>query len=89
MTSEIDPKGLIREAFKIDGIRSEECRSIFLDWALGVPSDADTRAMIEHLLAEYGADAPEHPMTAVLTAGLMDAPAARRRGGRKARLARD
>jgi len=30
-----DPRGLIREAYKIDGITASQCRSIFLDWALG------------------------------------------------------
>jgi hypothetical protein len=32
----LDPKGLIREAFRIDGITDAECRSIFVDWALSV-----------------------------------------------------
>ena len=41
-----DPKGLIREAFRIDGITASECRSIFVDWALSVQAD-DPRALIE------------------------------------------
>jgi len=30
----IDPRGLIFESYRIDGITIEECRMIFLDWAL-------------------------------------------------------
>ena len=37
-----DPKGLIREAYSIDGITKAECRSIFLDWALSLPLENDT-----------------------------------------------
>ena len=33
---EIDWKGLIRESYRIEGIEPEECRSIFLDWAISV-----------------------------------------------------
>lgn len=81
-----DPKGLIRESYRIDGITASECRSIFLDWALNAP-DGNTRDLIEKLLVEHGADAPDHPMTQTLTAALADQPVARRRGGRAARLA--
>ena len=41
-----DPKGLISEAYKIEGITLGECRSIFLDWALGLPIKKDTQAVI-------------------------------------------
>ena len=34
----LDPAGLIREAFCIDGITAQDCRVIFLDWA--IKSDA-------------------------------------------------
>lgn len=82
-----DPKGLIFESFRIDGITPSECRTIFLDWALSLPLDADTRTSLQALLAQYGA-APDHPMTQVMTEGLaaMDKP--RRRGGWRSR-ARD
>ena len=36
-----DHKGLIREAYRIDGITLPECRSIFLDWALSLPAERD------------------------------------------------
>ena len=77
-----DPKGLIAEAYRIEGIGPAECRSIFLDWALGV--EGEPRAAIARLLR----DRPEHPMTVVLRAGLGPAPPAERRGGRSARRAR-
>lgn len=84
--SDLDPKGLIREAYRIDGITAGECRSIFLDWALSVPDGAAPQQRIEGLLATYGTQA-DHPMTETLKAGLAQAPNARRRGGRRARLA--
>ncbi|MEM7644722.1 MAG: hypothetical protein AAF366_19700 [Pseudomonadota bacterium] len=77
-----DPKGLIREAYRIEGISAPECRSIFLDWALGVEGAPD--GAITRLLAAHGQDG--HPMTDVLHAALDDAPAPRRRGGRAARV---
>ena len=80
-----DPKGLIREAYRIEGIGPGECRSVFLDWALSVPTDADHGALIAELLAAYGAGHPDHPMTETLQAGLAPAEAPRRRGGRKGR----
>jgi hypothetical protein len=83
----LDPKGVIAESYRIDGIGAAECRSIFLDWALSTPMDATGPApMIGLLLARHGAAHPDHPMTAVLRAGLDDAPRPRRRGGRAARL---
>lgn len=87
MTKDVnDPKGLIREAYAIDGIGAPECRSIFLDWALSLPAGSDDRAAIRALLATYAQDAPDHPMSVTLRAGL-DAPTtARRRGGRASRV---
>ncbi|MBS0124436.1 hypothetical protein [Thetidibacter halocola] len=81
----IDPKGLIFEAYRIEGIGEGECRSIFLDWALSAPAGGDMQALIGALLARHGGDAPDHPMTAVLRAGLDEAAAPRRRGGWRGR----
>jgi len=82
-----DPKGLIREAYRIEGITAPECRSIFLDWALSVPSDLDQQDLIKRVLARHVSDDTEdHPMTAVLREGLAAAPARGRRGGRAARM---
>lgn len=76
-----DPRGLIREAYRIEGIGAEECRSIFLDWALGLPVELSTARALKRLIAEYGGAAPDHPMTAILRAGLEAQPSPRRRGG--------
>ena len=40
---EADPKGLIRESYRIEGIEAPECRSIFLDWAISLPPGVETR----------------------------------------------
>lgn len=79
-----DPKGLIREAYRIEGITPGECRSVFLDWALSLPDGTDSRAAMARLQARHGADAPDHPMSRILAEGLRagSGPAARRRGGR-------
>jgi hypothetical protein len=81
----MDHKGLIREAYNIDGIGPPECRSIFLDWALSLPHGTDQAQAIQAMLARYGQEAPEHPMTQVLRDGLASAAPARRRGGWRAR----
>jgi hypothetical protein len=85
-TAELDPKGLIRESYRIDGIGLPECRSIFLDWAISVPAGTEAHALIPDLLAHYGQDAPDHPMTQVLREGLAAPAPGGRRGGRRARL---
>jgi hypothetical protein len=84
----LDPKGLIRESFRIEGISMAECRSIFVDWALSLDASAP-RPAIEALLARYGDQPGDHPMLAVLAEGLSDAPRATRRGGRAGRLGAD
>lgn len=80
-----DPKGLVRESYRIEGITAGECRSIFMDWALSLKVDADHAAAIAVLLGHYGAAEPDHPMTATLRAGLVAPAAPRRRGGRTGR----
>lgn len=67
---EIDPRGLIYEAYRIDGISEKECRTIFLDWALNTKLGDDMLAMLQMFIAEYGPGAPDHPMTKVLQEGL-------------------
>lgn len=83
---DLDPRGLIREAYAIEGIGAPECRSIFLDWALGVPQGQDPRALVRRLLDRHGDKAATHPMTQVLQAALDNAAAVGRRGGRAGRL---
>ncbi|WP_341366318.1 hypothetical protein [Yoonia sp. BS5-3] len=86
MTDMHDPKGLIRESFRMEGITAPECRTIFLDWALGLPQTADTGAAVTALLAAYADQPADHPMLATLRAALTDTAPAKRRGGRKGRM---
>ena len=65
-----DPRGVIFEAYRIEGITSPDCRSIFFDWALGLKSELDPIEEINILLQAYGADNPNHPMNLVLQEGL-------------------
>lgn len=80
-----DPKGLIAEAYRIDGITEGDCRTIFLDWALSLPVDGDSAAALTVLMARHGAGAPEHPMTRVMAEGMQAAARPRRRGGWRSR----
>ncbi|SMR71756.1 hypothetical protein SAMN04488030_1090 [Aliiroseovarius halocynthiae] len=82
----IDQRGLIRDSYVIEGISAGECRSIFLDWALFEDHDMPQADRIKALLDHYGATAPDHPMTDVLTAALETPTAPKRRGGRKGRV---
>jgi len=84
-----DLRGLIREAYRIEGIGASECRSIFLDWALGVPAGEDPKEHVRRLLGKYGSDFPDHLMTETLRAALDEIAAPRRRGGRARRISPD
>lgn len=77
----LDPKGLVAEAYKIEGITSAECRSIFLDWALNL--EGDTTEALTVLLQRHGDES--HPMTQVLREGLGATDRPRRRGGWRSR----
>ena len=82
-----DPRGLLFEAYRIDGITTPECKTIFLDWVLGLPSDLNIYMAIKAALDEYQTRNPEHPMTEVFLDGLiLDNKIKRRRGGHMARL---
>ena len=80
-----DPKALIRESFNIEGSNIEECRSIFLDWALSLPNDVDAKKIIPLLIDKYN-DKKEHPMLLTLREGLITTVSPTRRGGRRGRL---
>ena len=82
---EADPKGLVRESYRIDGISPGECRSIFIDWALSIPVGLPVPDAARALILGYGTGAPDHPMTVVLTEALTAPEAPRRRGGRLGR----
>lgn len=81
----IDPRNLIRESYRMEGLGPAECRTIFLDWAIGQPMDAETIGFIRTLLEHYGPGQEDHPMTAVLREGLESAAKPRRRGGARGR----
>lgn len=83
---EADPKGLVRESYRIDGITTGECRSIFLDWSLSLPQGRPVGDALRVLIAEYALGHPGHPMNPVLEAGLDQPSATGRRGGRMARM---
>lgn len=82
-----DPKGLIRESYAIDAISAAECRSILMDWALSLPDAIAQADALRALLAQYAAQHPDHPMTALLREGLSAPMTPRgRRGGRAGRF---
>ncbi|AUH34497.1 hypothetical protein [Paracoccus tegillarcae] len=92
---EADPKHLIRESFRIDGITAEECRSIFVDWALSLPATLEPSQAARVLLDHYAplaraSGGAAHPMVQMLVEGARN-PAdnpPRRRGGRAGRFSR-
>ncbi|MCY4306600.1 MAG: hypothetical protein OXC62_17765 [Aestuariivita sp.] len=65
-----DPKGLIYESYRIKDISSSECRTIFLDWALSLPSNISSDFALRELLVKYEQDYSSHPMTELLRAGM-------------------
>ncbi|MEM9709061.1 MAG: hypothetical protein AAF871_09730 [Pseudomonadota bacterium] len=83
--TEIDPRGLIADAFAMEGLGLSECRTIFLDWAVWLPDGVDAAALLPALSAHYAHMDPAHPMRQVLNEGLDTAEAPARRGGAKAR----
>ena len=85
--AEADPKGLIRESYLIEEITSGDCRSILLDWALGLPEGCSVPLALPVLIAHYVSANPDHPMNEVLQAGLDHAEPPERRGGRAGRFA--
>ncbi len=80
-----DPRGLIYEAFRIEGITEPECRTIFLDWALGIGEDQDSFAAMQVLEQHYARDHPTHPMLSVIREGLNRTATPKRRRGRSRR----
>lgn len=69
----------------MDGLSEGEYRTIFLDWALGMPTEVDTRSAVRALIAKHAAAGPDHPMMVILQAALIDTRSSRRLGGRRAR----
>lgn len=77
---DLDPRGLIHEAFAMENLTAPECRIIFLDWALG--HDHDPKSLIPDLLGKYSEVHSNHPMSKILVEGLQSTPSPRRRKGR-------
>lgn len=82
---DIDPRGMIYESYRIEGISIEECRMIFMDWAFQA-AKTDMKDDLETLLSEYRNGNEDHPMTQVIQEGLTKSSQTGRRGGRAARL---
>lgn len=79
--NDMDKRDLIGEAFRIEGIGAEDCRSIFFDWALGLESGQNPAQAARFLLDFH--KAPEgHPMTLLLAQAAEGSHTPRRRGGR-------
>jgi|GEM_PF-5558709 len=55
---DLDPRGLIWEAYRIEGITGPDCRTIFFDWAMGLDASLDAQDVVKAVLAHYG---PKHP----------------------------
>lgn len=64
-----DPKGLIKEAYNIEGISEKDCRSIFFDWTFGTEEDKNMTDLVKSLHQYYSEKYPSHPMTKVLAEG--------------------
>jgi len=81
-----DPRELIHEAYRIEGIGAEECRAIFFDWTMGLKAELDVAAAAAQLHAELAGGEPDHPMSALLAeAAKGTGPSRGRRGGRRGR----
>ena len=66
-----DPRGLILEAYRMQ-IGPEDCRTIFLDWALGQPGA--TPEALRRASRPLRRRQPDHPMTAILRDAAAAAP---------------
>ncbi len=80
-----DPKELIGEAYRIEGIGPAECRSIFIDWALSLSPDVPVPDALAALVARHADARPGHPMSAILREGQTGAAHPARRGGWRGR----
>lgn len=82
----IDPRGLIRDSYRIDGIDAGQCRSVFLDWVLGASDTPEQSIQIQALVDFYTPQNPTHPMSEVLLQGMAGQAVAKgRRGGWRSR----
>ena len=61
-----DPRGLIREAYRIEDLDEAGCRSIFFDWALGLPAETDPAEAARDLMEHHAGEPADHPMSGLL-----------------------
>lgn len=78
-----DPRALIAEAYRIEGLHEADARSIFFDWALGLPAETDPAAAAARLTAYHDGEPADHPMSVLLREAAAGQGSARRRGGRR------
>ena len=74
-----DEKGLIFEAYNIENIDLNSCRTIFFDWVVSLDPNMNQGKAINELLEAYSSRFPNHPMTELLIEGLGQNLAIRRR----------
>ncbi|MEM9043237.1 MAG: hypothetical protein AAGC81_00975 [Pseudomonadota bacterium] len=77
----LDPRDLIAESYRIEGIGPEDCRSIFFDWALGL-DPAENPVSAATVLLEHHQPPQDHPMTVLLREAAEGTARPRRRRGR-------
>ena len=65
-----DEKGLIFEAYNIENIDLNSCRTIFFGWIVSLDPSINQGEAINELLEAYSPRFPNHPMTELLIEGL-------------------
>ena len=80
-----DPRGLIFEAYRMSGLSLEDCRTIFLDWALGMQDVSEYSAALSAFHSAYCLKYPGHPMTSVIEEGMREAVSPAGKRGRHSR----
>ena len=65
-----DEKGLIFEAYNIENIDVNSCRTIFFDWVISLDPSINQGEAIKELLEAYSSRFPSHPMTKLLIEGM-------------------
>ena len=65
-----DEKGLIFEAYNIENIDLNSCRTIFFDWVISLDPSINQGEAIKKLLEAYSSRFPNHPMTKLLIEGM-------------------
>ena len=74
-----DKKGLIFEAYNIENIDANSCRTIFFDWVVSLDPSINPGEAINELLEAYSPRFPNHPMTELLIEGTKENSVIRRR----------